>query len=132
MVRFIVITTSMDGICMAKGFNPNCYEKTLFLTGLGVPYKVVKQGIIICEKIVVAKNHSRWKFLGELDWYPYYGLKNLVKALYTDTLIEYAMDQQLRTHRKYNSVPINHEWKDKEKEKEKRAYYRQRKQLGFP
>lgn len=116
---------------MARKFNPNCYEKTLLLTGLGVPYRVVTQGIIVCETIMVAKNHSRWKILGELDWYPYYGLKNLVKALYTDTLLEYAMDQQSRTHRTERSVPINHEWKDKEKEKSKRAYYRQRQILDF-
>ena len=117
---------------MPKNFNLNAYKKTMVLTGLGVPYRVVTQGIIICETIMIAKNHSKWKFLGELDWFPYYGLNNLVNALYTDTLLEYAMDQQSRTHRKYKSIPINHEWKDKEEEKIKREYYRQKQILDFP
>lgn len=131
MVRCIHTVISY-GLCMSKSFNINSYKKTLLLTGWGVPYRTVTQGIIICDKIMVAKNSSKWKFLGELDWFPYYGLKNLVDALYSDCLIEYAIEQQMKDHRTRNSIPINHEWKDKEKEGDLRAYYKYRQETYIP
>lgn len=104
----------------------DAYHKVKKLDEWNIPYKVKHQGIIIADKIMIAKNHSKWKFLGELDWYPYYGLSKLVEALYDDALELYAEEQQSKTHRVARSVPISHEWKNKEKEKEKREYYRAR------
>ena len=109
------------------------YDKVKKLIEWNIPYQVKHQGIIIEGKIMIAKNKSRWKFLGELDWYPYYGLKNLVEALYDEALVEYAEEQQSKIHRTERSVPISHEWKNKEKEKAKREYYRARQEkISFP
>ena len=106
----------------------NAYKKVQKLDEWNIPYEVKHQGIIINDKIMIAKNSSKWKFLGELDWYPYYGLSKLVEALYDDALELYAQEQQSKTHRNVKSVPISHEWKDKHEEEEKRGYYRARQQ----
>jgi len=99
-------------------FNLRAYDKCKQLEEWGVPYKEVRTGIVICEKIMIAKNHSRWKKLGSFDWYPYYGLRTLIEALYDDCLEQYA-DKQQKSGRKFLSVPISHEWKHKQKPKEK-------------
>ena len=99
-------------------FNLRAYDKCKQLEEWGVPHKEVRTGIVICEKIMIAKNHSRWKKLGSFDWYPYYGLRTLIEALYDDCLDQYA-DKQQKSGRKFLSVPISHEWKHKQKPKEK-------------
>jgi hypothetical protein len=102
--------------------NPNAYKKLSDLHEWGIPFRNTRCGIIIDEKIMIAKNRSRWKKLGELNWYPYYGLKNLIEALYDDALDEYAEEQQ-NSGRTQMSPPINHKWKDESKEKEYRNFY---------
>lgn len=106
-----------------KETNPNAIDKIYLLCGLGVPYKNTRSGIVIKDTIMIAKNHSKWKKLGSLDWYPYYGLKNLIRALYLNELDEYAEEQQSKTHRTERSVPINHSWKNKAEEKSMRKRY---------
>ena len=101
-------------------FNIRGYKKCKQLEEWGIPHKEIRVGIVICEKIMIAKNHSRWKKLGSFDWYPYYGLDTLIEALYDDCLDQYAEEQQ-KSGRKFRSVPISHEWKHKQKPKEKRA-----------
>lgn len=108
-----------------KETNLNAFNKLKKLTEWNIPHRNTRNGIIICDTIMIAKNSSKWKILGSLDWYPYYGLAKLVEALYDDCLQEYAEEQQSKTNRKYNSVPISHEWKDKEKEKIMRFIYEQ-------
>jgi hypothetical protein len=105
-----------------KERNFNALKKISDLAEWGIPFINTRCGIIIDEKIMIAKNRSRWKKLGELNWYPYYGLKNLVEALYDDALDEYAEEQQ-NSGRTQMSPPINHKWKDEQKEKEYRNFY---------
>ena len=102
--------------------NPNAYKKISQLYEWDIPFRNTRNGIIVNETIMIAKNRSRWKKLGELNWYPYYGLKNLIEALYDDALDEYAAEQQASKRIKC-SPPINHEWKNKPKEKIYRAFY---------
>ena len=105
-----------------KENNPNAYKKISQLHEWDIPFRNTINGIIIDEKIMIAKNRSRWKKLGELNWYPYYGLKNLIEALYDDALDEYAEEQQ-NSNRTIMSPPINHRWKDEAKEKQYREHY---------
>lgn len=93
-----------------KERNPNAIAKLVKLEEWDIPHRNTRNGIIIDEKIMIAKNRSRWKKVGHLEWYPYYGLQNLVEALYDDALDEYAAEQQSKTNRKRNSVPIDHSW----------------------
>jgi hypothetical protein len=95
--------------------NPNAWRKICQLSEWGISFKNTHNGIIIDDKIMIAKNKSRWKKLGELNWYPYYGLKNLITALYDEALDEYAEEQQSK-NRAIKSPPISHVWKDKQKE----------------
>ena len=91
-----------------------------------IPHKNTRCGIIVCDKIMIAKNKSRWKILGQLDWFPYYGLHNLIEALYDDALEEYAEEQQSKTHRVAHSVPLANAWKDKDKEALLKEFYKNR------
>ena len=100
----------------------NGHRKTNQLKEWNIPFKEVYSGIIINDTILISKNKSRWKKLGELNWYSYYGLKNLIEALYDDALDEYAKEQQEK-NRPELSPAINHEWKDKEREKVCRQKY---------
>jgi hypothetical protein len=102
--------------------NPNAYKKLSQLHEWGIPFTNTRNGIIIDDHIMIAKNRSRWKKLGELNWYPYYGLKNLIEALYDNALDDYAAEQQSSKRTKM-SPPINHEWKDKNKEARYREKY---------
>jgi hypothetical protein len=99
------------------------YKKMQQLKDLGVSYEKVHQGFKVENIIMVAKKRSKWKKLGCLDWYPYYGLKNLIKALKEDRLDEYAAEQESKYNAKYE-VPLN-SWKDLEKRKTLRAIYEQ-------
>jgi hypothetical protein len=112
-----------------KETNWKAIPKLKKLEEWGIPHKNTRCGIIINDKIMIAKNKSRWKMLGELDWFPYYGLHNLVEALYDDALDEYAEEQQNKTHRVSHSVPIPNVWKDKDKEKEFKEFYKNRQGL---
>ena len=99
------------------------YKKIKQLQELGVSFEKRHQGFVIEDKIMIAKKKSKWKKLGDLDWYPYYGLKNLIKAMDEDRLDEYAKEQEAKYNAKYE-VPLN-PWKDKEKEKLLKAIYKQ-------
>ena len=101
----------------------NVYRKLKQLQELGVSFVKRHQGFVIEDTILVAKKRSKWKKLGELDWYPYYGLKNLIKAMEENRLDEYAKEQEAKYNAKHE-VPLN-PWKDKEKEKFLKAIYKQ-------
>lgn len=61
----------------------------------GLEWREVHQGVIIAEKVLIAKNKSRWKKLGEMDWHSYYGLSNLCEAIKNNRLDEYALEQDI-------------------------------------
>ena len=98
-------------------------DEYMLATNTFITIKPTRQGLNLNDTILVAFKKSRWKFLGELDWYPYYGITHLLDALINNTLTKYAADQQSRTHRTTYSKPINHVWKDSEKEQIKRERY---------
>jgi hypothetical protein len=99
------------------------YKKIKQLQELDVSFEKRHQGFVIEDKIMIAKKKSKWKKLGELDWYPYYGLKNLIKAMDENRLEEYAAEQEKKYTAKYG-VALN-PWKDKEKEKILKEMYKQ-------
>ena len=99
------------------------YKKIKQLQELGVSFVKRHQGFVIEDTIMIAKKKSKWKKLGDLDWYPYYGLKNLIKALDENRLDEYADEQAAKYNSKYE-VPLN-PWRDKEKEKILKEMYKQ-------
>jgi hypothetical protein len=99
------------------------YKKIKQLQELGVSFVKRHQGFVIEDTIMIAKKKSKWKKLGDLDWYPYYGLKNLIKALDENRLDEYAAEQEAKYNSKYE-VPLN-PWRDKEKEKILKEMYKQ-------
>lgn len=70
-------------------------------------WKICRQGVIIDGKILIAKNRSRWKKLGDYDWHSYWGLGNLCDALIDDRLDEYALEQDLNNKRKLKAAPVN-------------------------
>lgn len=70
-------------------------------------WKVCRYGVIIEDKILIAKSKSRWKKIGEYDWHSYYGLGNLCDALIEDRLDEYALEQDLNNNRKKLAVAVN-------------------------
>jgi len=97
-------------------------------TGSNVIMRETNQGIVLNEKILIALNHSKWKKVGTLDWYPYYGITKLLTALLDDRLDEYAEKEQSST-RTICSPPIHHKWKNKVDEAFKRAKYEGKKGL---
>ena len=72
----------------------------------GLEYKFCRQGVIIADKVLIAKSKSRWKKLGDLNWHSYYGLSNLCKAIIDDTLDEYAFAQDFKNNRKQLAVVV--------------------------
>ena len=99
-------------------FNIQAYKKCKQLEEWGIPHKEIQSGIVICDKIMIAKNRSRWKKLGSYEWYPYYGLSSLVEALYDDCLDDYAEEQQ-KSGRQFKSPPVYHPWRQEPAPKEK-------------
>ena len=65
----------------------------------GLKWHMCRYGVIIDDKILIAKSKSRWKKLGERDWHSYYGLGNLCTALKEDRLDEYAYNQDFNNKR---------------------------------
>jgi hypothetical protein len=72
----------------------------------GLTYKFCRYGIIIDDKVLIAKSKSRWKKLGEYDWHSYYGLSNLCKAIIEDRLDEYADKQDFENTRKHLATVV--------------------------
>ena len=82
-------------------------EKIRYLFNRKLEYRMHIQGIIIQNKIMIARSKSRWKKLGSFDWHSYYGLNKLCDALESDKLDEYALNQDLNNKRKVLAVPVN-------------------------
>tara|TARA_R110000822_G_scaffold163597_1_gene303859 strand:+ start:625 stop:915 length:291 start_codon:yes stop_codon:yes gene_type:complete len=70
-------------------------------------WKICRYGVIIEDKILIAKSRSRWKKIGEYDWHSYWGLGNLCDALIENRLDEYALEQDLKNTRKVKAAPVN-------------------------
>jgi hypothetical protein len=80
-------------------------EEYCLATDRYVDIKDSVQGIRVGNKILIAYKKSRWKILGEYQWYPYYGITKLMDAFFDDRLLEYAEEQQ-NTNRKINSAKV--------------------------
>ncbi len=72
----------------------------------GLEWKIVHQGVVIADKVLIAKSKSRWKKLGEMDWHSYYGLASLCEAIKNNTLDEYAREQDMNG-RPIMAPPVN-------------------------
>ena len=70
-------------------------------------WKICRYGVIIEDKVLIAKSKSRWKKIGEYDWHSYYGLGKLCDALIENRLDEYANEQDFKNNRTTRSVPVN-------------------------
>lgn len=83
-----------------KAIQEFCLARDVYL-----PTKDSVQGIKVADKILIAMHYSRWKKLGEYQWYSYYGITKLLDALIDDRLDEYAKEQQL-SNRTEKSAPV--------------------------
>lgn len=92
---------SVNGYNKAKKIEEYC-----FATDRKVEIKDSIQGIRVNNKILIAYGKSRWKILGQLQWYPYYGITKLMDALFDDRLEEYALEQQTENTRKEYATPV--------------------------
>jgi len=102
---------SLAGYVKAKKIEEYC-----FATDRTVDIKDSIQGIRVNNKILIAYKKSRWKILGELQWYSYYGITNLMDALFDDRLLEFAKQQQTENPRQQNSPPVKELSKEREQE----------------
>ena len=73
----------------------------------GLEWRMCKQGVIISDRVLIAKSKSRWKKLGSMDWHSYYGLDALCKAIINNTLDEYADEQDFKNNRKILATVVN-------------------------
>ena len=108
-IAFVGYSIGNIGLTMeAMKVQPMTYDQKLrYLFNRKLDYRLYHQGIIIDGKILIAKEKSRWKKLGDRDWHSYYGLGNLCDALENGTLDEYAQQQDLCNTRKHLSIPVN-------------------------
>jgi hypothetical protein len=73
----------------------------------GLEWRMCKQGVIISDRVLIAKSKSRWKKLGDPDWHSYYGLDALCKAIINNKLDEYADEQDFKNNRKIYATVVN-------------------------
>lgn len=98
-------------------------EKLRAIFNSGLDYEVTKgRFVLIDKKLLITQSKSLWRLVGNLDWYPYYGINNLLDAYKSNSLDAYR-ESQLKTTRKILAIPKPNIWKDKKKEKEMKEHY---------
>jgi len=83
-------------------------------------FRETNQGLIIEDKIMIAKKKNRFKILGNLDWVYYPNIKLLYKNLKEDNI-----DAFFKEMSKHEKSPPN-VWRNKSLEKNLKARYLER------
>ena len=98
-------------------------EKLRAIFNSGLDYQITKGHMVLIDnKLLITQSKSLWRYVGELDWYPYYGISSLIEAYKTGQMEEYKQ-KQLNTKRKILALPKPNVWKDKKEEKKLKEHY---------
>jgi hypothetical protein len=101
-------------------------EKLREIFNSKLDYEFTKGGfLLIDKKLLITQQKSLWRIVGQLDWFPFYGIRSLLEAYKNNALEEYKQ-QQLSTKRKILAVPKPNIWKDKKEEESLKTFYAER------